>query len=176
MVKRAVVNRRMISIVVSTLFFCLGIACAVSFAQVVEAIPSYVTTPAQLSQWFTAEFKYETEMPDYWQSAEETVDLKKGDCEDFAILAQVALEQSNIPSQIVVINFKGLPNQAHAVCIFKTGDFYSFISNQQLIQTNASTISAAMQEQYPDWEQITFTNAKKENLKKEFNTAGLIKN
>jgi len=175
MVNLATTTKRMISIAVSTLFFCLGTACAVSFAQGVESIPSYVTTPAQLSQWLTADFKYETEMPDYWQPAEETIDLKKGDCEDFAILAQAALEQLNIPSQIVVINFKDLPNQAHAVCVFKTGDFYNFITNQQLIQTNASTISAAIQGQYPDWEKITFTNAKKENLRKEFNTAGLSK-
>lgn len=175
MVNLATTTRRIISIAVSTLFFCLGITYAVSFAQGVETFPSYVTTPAQLSQWFTTDFKYETEMPDYWQPAEETIDLKKGDCEDFAILAQAALEQLNISSQIIVINFKGLPNQAHAICIFKTGDFYSFISNQQLIQTNALTISAAIQGQYPDWEQLTFTNAKKENLKKEFNTASLKK-
>jgi hypothetical protein len=71
----------------------------------------------------------------------------------------------NIPIDMLVINFKGLPGKAHAVCIFKSGDFYSIISNQQLIPTHAATIEAAMDEQYPDWESITFTTEKREELK-----------
>jgi len=143
----------------------LSLMPGISLAQNLGYIPVYIQTPAQVSQWFRSEFRYETEMPDRWQPAEETVDVKKGDCEDFAILAQAVLKRLNIPSEILVINFKDLPNQAHSVCIFKNGEFYSLISNQELIQTHASAIEAAIEEQYPDWESITFTTAKREELK-----------
>lgn len=123
-----------------------------------------ITTPLELSLWLSREFKYQTEMPDYWQSAEETLNLKTGDCEDFAILSQTILKSLSIPSEILIIKFKGL-NLSHTICIFKDKGLYSFISNQKLIRTQANTIIAAVEEQYPDWENIIFTDAQKRPLK-----------
>jgi len=137
----------------------------VGLAQNLAAVPAYVQSPVHLSHWLKSEFSYETEMPDRWQPAEETVAARKGDCEDFAILAKAVLEEMNIAGEILIINFKGLRGQAHAVCIFKNNDYYSIISNQQLIKTRAATIEAAMDEQYPDWESITFTTENREELK-----------
>lgn len=134
------------------------------FAQNPLAVPGSVTSPAQLSRWFTAEFKYETEMPDRWASPEETLSLKKGDCEDFAVLAQVVLARLGISSDVIIISFKGL-NQGHAVCLFKNGATYSFISSQKLIRTHGVTVTEAIQEKYPDWEKLVFTTADGQDYK-----------
>lgn len=133
-------------------------------AQGVNNLPSFISSPQQLSQWFLKEFKYVGEMPDYWQSAEETMNLRQGDCEDFAILAQAILGRLGINSQIAIVKFKGL-NQSHAICIWQENGFYNFISNQTLIQTKAGSVKEAIEEKYPDWEQITFTSPKGEHLK-----------
>lgn len=138
---------------------------AVSLAQV----PANIQSPAQIAQWFAGEFHYETEIPDRWNSPEETMLAKKGDCEDFAILAYAQLSRLNIPSDIIIINFKGLPNQAHAVCVFKSNGSYGIISNQEYIQIEAGTIEAAISRQYPDWESIAFTTEKQETIKVVYN-------
>jgi|GEM_PF-779250 len=154
-IKAAAVIAGIILSVFSAPSFCFSQNQALAIAS--------ISTPEQLAQWFFTDFKYETEMPDTWQNASETLELKKGDCEDFAILAQDMLNTMGIQSDILIIKFTGL-NQQHAICIFKEGGNYSFISNQELIRTGAASLKEAIQEQYSDWESITFTNAKKDIL------------
>ncbi len=49
------------------------------FAQSLENISSLIHTPQELGAWLSRGFRYQGEMPDYWQSARETLDLKTGD-------------------------------------------------------------------------------------------------
>jgi len=156
---------KMIRQVVPGLALFLFILPSVCFSQNIQMhnVTSFVHNPAELANWFAQDFQYETEMPDSWQNAGETVLVKKGDCEDFAILAQEVLKKLGIKSDILVLKFQGL-SQEHAVCMFKEGNYYSFISNQQLVRTSASTVTAAIAEQYSDWESITFTDKNKNNL------------
>jgi len=164
MEKRAVRQMKAAAVIAGII---LSVFSAPSFCfsqnQALAPVLISITTPEQLAQWFLTDFRYETEMPDTWQNASETLEIKKGDCEDFAILAQDMLNKMGIQSDILIIKFTGL-NQQHAICIFKEGDNYSFISNQELIRTGAATLKEAIQEQYSDWESITFTNAKKDIL------------
>lgn len=148
---------------------------SICFGQNIAIQASVINSPVKLAQWFNQEFTYETEMPDYWQSASETIDRKKGDCEDFAILAQSMLKKMGVKSEIAIVKFEGI-SQEHAICLFKKGNYYSFISNQQLIETGATTIRDAMNEQYPDWESVTFAKANKsltKTLMKTTNSARL---
>ncbi|MBI4706950.1 MAG: hypothetical protein HY761_03370 [Candidatus Omnitrophica bacterium] len=119
-----------------------------------------IHSPGQLAGWLKNEFKYRAEMPDKWQSAEETFKLKKGDCEDFAIISQKILGDLGIKAQILVIKFKGIV-QSHAVCIFKQDRYYNFISNQKIVYTKAVSVKEAISECYPDWERIIYTDAGK---------------
>jgi len=137
---------------------------APSYAQTIAEVANFVHTPFELTNWLSHNFAYEMELPDHWQGAKETLELKKGDCEDFAILNQAVLGQLGIASEIVIVKFKGL-NLSHAICIFKNGEFYSYFSNKELVQTKARSIKEAIEKEYPDWEKLIFTNAKKENLK-----------
>ena len=134
------------------------------FAQSLESASSLIHTPHELGVWLASEFRYQGEIPDYWQSAEETLNLKTGDCEDFAILAQAVLKNLGTDSDIMVIKFRGL-KQTHAICMFKINGFYSFISNRKLIATKQTLIREAVQEKYPDWEKIILTNTKRQYVK-----------
>mgnify|MGYP001605926310 CR=1 FL=1 len=146
------------------LIFCLLSLPVSCFAQSLAGVTSSVHNPAQLSKWLSNNFRYELEFPDHWQPAQETLDLKKGDCEDFAILAQNILKELGIESFIVIVNLKDF-KQSHAICVFKDDKYYSFFSNQILVQTGAASIEGAVQEGYPDWASIIFTNSKKQSVK-----------
>ena len=116
-----------------------------------------ISSPEDLSVLLTRDFKYKTEYPDFWQPASETLRLKSGDCEDFAVFSQAVLSRLNIPSSILIIKFRGL-GQMHAICIFRKGRYYSFISNRKLIDTQTTTVKEALSQYYPDWETITVAN------------------
>lgn len=148
-------------IILPLLFLLIPLSC---FAQSLEEVLLSIHTPQQLSNWLLNEFEYVGEIPDYWQKPKETLNLKKGDCEDFAILSQKILAHLGMESEILIIKFKNLRG-GHAICIYKDKGFYSFISNQKLIKTKASSIKEAIEKVYPDWERIIFTNSKRQHLK-----------
>jgi hypothetical protein len=148
--------KRICFFVLLGLFIFSGTALAVNL----DAVSLGVHSPQQLAGWLVKEFKYRTEMPDQWQSAEETFKLKQGDCEDFAIISQKILKDLGIKGEILVVKFKGIA-QSHALCIFKQGKYFSFISNQKIVSTNATSIKEAISQCYPDWERISYVDAKR---------------
>ena len=128
-----------------------------SFPQTAENIPASIQSPKDIVKWFKNEFKYELKFPDSRQSAEETIRLRKGDCEDFALLGRMILGDLGIKSSIVIIKFKEI-GIYHAICLFASDGFYSFISNRDLVRTRAQSIEGAVNEKFPDWEKIVFLN------------------
>jgi len=133
-------------------------------SQHVEQAPSSMRTPQDIARWLSRNFTYEMEWPDTWQSSDEMVRSKKGDCEDFAVLSQALLARLGIKSDIVIIRFKDL-KVAHAICIWKYGQYYSFMSTRQLYETNATSIEEAVEKYFPDWQKIIFTDANKHYAK-----------
>lgn len=135
-----------------------------AWAQSLSAIPASINTPQAMAGWFEQEFRYQRVIPDYRQSAEELLKSKNGDCDDFAVLAQEILSGMGIKSQVLIIKFKGL-GDAHAICVFKDGNSYNFISNQHLVRTQESSLLKLVDQQYPDWEGVVFSNSQREFLK-----------
>lgn len=133
-------------------------------SQHVEQIPSSMRTPQDIARWLSRNFTYEMEWPDTWQSSSETASLKKGDCEDFAVLTQELLARLGIKSDIVIVRFKDL-KVAHAICVWKYGEFYNFMSNRQIYETNATSVEEAVQKYFPDWQKIIFTDSNKHYAK-----------
>jgi hypothetical protein len=134
-------------------FLLLGLC----FAQGLET-PSTINSPENLAGWLAKNFRYELKLTDAWQTPQETVSLKKGDCDDFALLAQAVLKKLGIKSDVVIIKFRGL-NVLHAICIWKdkTG-LYSFISNCKLTRTGKADIQQAIAKFYPDVKSIIYTD------------------
>lgn len=122
---------------------------------------SRIKTPQALASWLAKNFSYAIESRDVWQSPQETLETKSGDCEDFAILAQDVLNKIGISSQIMVVRFKD-SNLAHAICIWKNeSGYYEFISNKELIRTTSPSIQGAISYYYPDWGQLALADSRK---------------
>ncbi len=140
------------------IFLTITLLPNICFAQSQGGGPPAIRTARNVAEWLTSEFVYEWEMLDYWQKAEETVRLKKGDCEDFAILSQEMLDNIGVKCEIAIVKFQDL-NYAHAICIWKEKGSYRFMSNRELVETGVDSIQDAIEKVYPDWEKITFTTA-----------------
>lgn len=156
--KKTLFDKFLISVTVLIIFSSQS-----AFSQSQEVTLSTVKTPEEIARWISSEFTYSVEFPDKWQSPEETIRLKRGDCEDFAILASEALKRQGIDNDIVIVKFEGL-DTSHAICIWKDSrGIYSFISNKKLMKTGETDIRGAIERYYPDWRRITFTDPEHRN-------------
>jgi hypothetical protein len=77
--------------------------------------------------------EYTYDQKDYWQSSQETVDRTKGDCDDMAILAYMALLDSELIDYYdfdlyLQIN-TDYDDWCHMVCIIQLGDQMLQVSN-----------------------------------------------
>jgi hypothetical protein len=121
-------------------------------------VPAAVNSPRALSAWLAGNFRYELKLTDAWQTPQETIALRKGDCDDFALLAQAVLKRAGIKSDVVILKFKGL-SVMHALCIWKDSDgLYSFFSNFEMYRTGKADIRQAISKFYPDVEDVIFTD------------------
>lgn len=135
----------------------LGVSVAAQSLSLAD-IALRVKTPEALAGWLSSDFLYELALADGWRPPEETIKLKKGDCDDFAILARAVLEELGIKSDIVVLKFRGL-SIVHAICLWKDArGNISFISNQKLFHTAEPDIRRAILKHYPDLETIIYTD------------------
>ena len=156
-------NRQRGKIILVALF--LSLLPATCLAKNFSAEAASIKNPQALVNWLASNFSYVMEMPDKWQTPEETVQLKTGDCEDFAILASAILTRLGIANDIIIVKYKGL-NIAHAICAWKDKDgFYKYISNQEMVNTRKGNLEEAIEKFHPDWENIVFTNPKGEYKK-----------
>ena len=128
------------------------------FSQGIDNIMSFVNSPQAMTEWFGKEFTYQWQMYPDCKTPNEMVISKKGDCDDFALLASSLLSRMEIPNQVLILKFRGL-KMAHAVCAFKKDDgAYSFISNKKLFHTGKDNINDAIKKFYPDCEEIVVRN------------------
>jgi hypothetical protein len=147
-----------VAVICLVIFFALlGLSMAAQSLSLVD-IASRVKTPEALAGWLSSNVRYEFAMGDGWQAPEEIIKLKKGDCDDFAVLAQAILKEIGIKSDVVILKFRGI-SIAHAVCVWKdAAGNISFISNQKLYHTAESDIRQAILKYYPDLETIIYTD------------------
>ena len=142
-------------------FFVIAYVVSIAssgFSSTATGIPYFVRSPESLVEWFQAEFVYELKFPDRRQTPDETMRRRTGDCEDFALLSRAVLKDLGITSDVVIIKFREI-NVMHAVCIFRRGATFSFISNKEILRTRGRSVTAAITEKFPDWEKIIYLTA-----------------
>lgn len=150
-------KRGIISAVAFTvLLFCAALCPAED--QMPVDMPDSIRTPEDLAHWFSSKFRYVMEIPDNWQTAEETLSLRTGDCEDFAVLSRTLLAKIGIQSEIVIVEFKGL-QVTHAMCAWQDGQQVNLMSNGKLCKVEAGSIKEALKKKYPDLKRIHFASA-----------------
>lgn len=115
----------------------------------------------EIMKWLKRNIKYRSDLDahgqeSYWQTPEETMVLRAGDCEDYAFLAQAMLKQIGVDSTVisVVHGSKFFDNGAHALCVFPSKNPKGVFSNYRLY-TSADNIMGFIQNRYSDWMRIS---------------------
>ena len=86
---------------------------------------------------------------EYWQTPEEMLLRRKGDCEDYAILTQALLERLGF--EAFVFSLYGERGYAHTVTVFKEKGHHHVINQDRLIRLKARTLEEVASWMYPDW-------------------------
>ena len=129
--------------------FCL-IFQSVAFSEDIEGLAFSLKTPEKLVAWMSDNLSFRWTFPDNPKTSGETFAQRAGDCDDFAKFASRILNRMGIPSNVLIIRFRGL-NMGHAICAWKREDgYYSFISNQELTDTRCATRKELLLKFYPD--------------------------
>jgi len=135
----------------------------VSFAETFNETSQSLQNPHELQEWLEENFRYQRQINGADQSLQETIRLRRGDCEDFAVLVRAILQEMGISSQVAVVTFKGL-RVRHAVCLWKDENgFYNFFSNRTLFFSRTKTQQEAIDTFYPDWERIILVDEQGEH-------------
>ncbi len=76
-----------------------------------------------IASWVQQNILYIHELPERFQTPDETLRLKAGDCDDFTTLIGAMLESVGIPSVLVVMCIDGLDSHIFPAAIMKDGAF-----------------------------------------------------
>lgn len=113
-------------------------------------------TPELISQWMQNNIAYKSdwvlhEAIEYWQTPQETLSLKAGDCEDAAFLIQALLDEIGIGSSVISLGYldKEEREKRHAMCVFPAGEPRSYFNNAYLFKTNEAVDASFILKLYP---------------------------
>jgi len=115
----------------------------------------------EIMKWLKSNIKYRSDQKvhgerDYWQTPEETMVLRTGDCEDQAFLAQAMLKQIGIESTVISVTYGSefFDKRGHALCVFPSKNPKGVFSNY-LLYTSTKNIMNFIQHEYSDWLSIS---------------------
>lgn len=137
--------------------FCIGTAEAK--AQTLDQNPSLrdlatkLQTPENIAKYLWKNFLFENDQrlfgtEEHWQSPEEFLKNRKGDCEDFALFAHEMLKANGISS--FLLNVYG-GRFAHTVVVFKEDGKYHVIDGSDVRRLGAGNLREVASEIYPHW-------------------------
>ena len=142
--------------------FCLCLAVLLVPAASVYSSPmlSYplvvaqIHSPEELVKFMRSELRFVEDralfsIEDYWQSPEQLLDLRAGDCEDYALLAQAVLRSMGMEAYTISI-YGG--EYAHTVAIFRDSKGFQLINEDRLYRVNAASLEDAIDSLHEDWE------------------------
>ena len=109
----------------------------------INTLASHLKNPQDVALYMWRHFNYEGDQrqfgqEDYWQSAAEIFQTKKGDCEDFAIFAKQILEINGY--RAFILNLHGTKD--HSICIFKQGGKYGAVDGGQFIAADFENLQS----------------------------------
>lgn len=87
-----------------------------------------------LSLWLTQNIRYTKDLSiqDDWKTSEQTIRNRKGDCEDFAVLAYDCLKYMGTVNIIKILCVYPVKGAGHAVCAFMDGQKWRYYTNGYL--------------------------------------------
>lgn len=110
-------------------------------------------TPETLGSFLAREMAFREDREvfgraDHWQSPEEFLSRRQGDCEDYALLAEAVLRRQG--KEAFVFSLYG-PGYAHTVCIFKEQGLYHIFNQDKVIRCSAGSVEEAAALLCPQW-------------------------
>lgn len=110
--------------------FLVNIMLAGVLISVPPIFPNTVRDPNSLSNWLSKNFVYQSEEVEHWNTPQETVRDKFGDCDDFGILVEYVLKKLGYRVYLIAIDYYE-KDSGHILCIIKhKNKTYSYFSNQ----------------------------------------------
>jgi predicted transglutaminase-like protease len=133
--------------ILAFIIILMGIPAWFAYGSVpdLETLVNDYPTMQKLSVWIESNIWYtrEPKGQDNWQSAEETFKLKKGDCEDFAILAMYVLDKKGYQTYLLSV-WNDL--EGHAVLVISFNNDYYVMNNGHLTRTWATHLAEVPKE------------------------------
>ena len=124
-------------------------------------------------KWLKRNIHYKIDIEGgYWQTPEETLTLRTGDCEDFSFLAQALLKRIGIDSLVISVSYGGMfDSGGHAICVYPPQKASNYFSNYRLFTSNNHVLNM-INHKYPEWKRISALNIETKErvplLEKEF--------
>ena len=122
---------------------------------ILEQIAATYTTPERIAGFLQKRFTFVRDetlfgTADYWQAPEELVARRKGDCEDYALLARDLLQRNGIKAY--VFSLFGQGGYAHTVSVFmdRSGR-YNVMNQDKLHYYHASSLESLASLLYTRW-------------------------
>ncbi|MBI3306315.1 MAG: transglutaminase-like cysteine peptidase [Candidatus Omnitrophica bacterium] len=125
-------------------------------------LTNQMQTPEEIARYMWRNFQFESDQTnfgkeEYWQTAQEFLQNRRGDCEDFAIFANEMLKLNGVSS--FILNIYGSGGFAHTVCVFKENGRYSVIDGTQVLHFKSKSITDLMSKIYPFWKEGAIVSA-----------------
>lgn len=113
-------------------------------------------TPLEIYSWISGHISYhaDTDSEDEFRSAEETLELGYGDCDDMAVLADDMLKKHGYSSKVITIY---TASQGHTVCVWQDSKGnYNHLSSKNYREIQAPNVRAVAADVYTDWQTVVY--------------------
>lgn len=120
----------------------------------IESLARTYTTPKALARFLQQAITFKTDEElfgeaDYWQTPEEFLARRAGDCEDYALFVQKVLQRQGIEAH--VLSLFGEDGYAHTVCVFRDSGRYQVFNQDRLRTYRANTLDELAWRLYQGW-------------------------
>lgn len=118
-------------------------------------IAAQLSGPEAIAGYMWKNFRVESDQKnfgreEYWQSPQELLQNRRGDCEDFARFAYELLRAQGRKAWLISLYGRG--GYGHTVCIFSEDGFYHVIDGSEVKRSKAKTLSKVFGKIYPFWQ------------------------
>ncbi len=132
-----------------------GEAAVLPFQNVLSGLAASLSSPDTLARYMWKNFSVESDQSnfgqeDHWQSPEELLATRKGDCEDFARFAYEILRMNGRKAFMISVYGKG--GYGHTVCVFLENGRYNVIDDTEVKRLQARSLTDVFGKIYPQWE------------------------
>ncbi len=119
-----------------------------------EALVQLHSTPERVAQFLRERVVFRDDvrlfgLSDYWQDPQDFLSRGRGDCEDYALLAQAVLSRQGM--EAFVFSLYGEEGYAHTVCVFIEGGRYNVINQDRLLRYRANSLEEVAGLLCPRW-------------------------